>query len=142
MAGSAGLGNVLARQPSPLDQSAVSLSESHLARSPQPTCASSTREVFVKMLVSRPRLSRTESPFLGPGPGICCFLQLPERPCPGRKPTGTVSALSLRKLLGTGEFFRRVGGLAWRQAHGLLSQTWVQMLALTLTSCVILVEPP
>lgn len=62
----------------PWDQSAVSLSESPLARSPQPPCASSTWEVLVKMHVSRSRLSRTESPFLGPGPGICCFLKLPE----------------------------------------------------------------
>lgn len=54
----------------------------------------------------------------------------------------TVSALSLEKLLGKGKFFRCVGGLARRQAHGLLSQTWVQTLALALASHVISEEPP
>lgn len=54
----------------------------------------------------------------------------------------TVSALSLEKLLGKGKFFRCVGGLARRQAHGRLSQTWVQVLALALASCVISDEPP
>lgn len=59
-------------------KSHVTFSGRFLASLPQATCINITWEAFAKMHVLGPCLRWTESTFLGPDSGICCFLKLPE----------------------------------------------------------------
>lgn len=59
-------------------KSHVTISERFLASFPQTTCINITWEAFAKMHVWGPCLRWTESTFLGPDSGICCFLKLPK----------------------------------------------------------------